>query len=106
MVESVLLYDLERGVDQQAYAAWAKKAIGAVLTAPGVVEFRATRNLLGSPYIRSITVWKTLADWQKFAESEVWKTAEAELRAKFTTVVRVELWGPSPVAPEPLRPKA
>jgi len=106
MVESVLLYDLERGVDLQAYAAWAKKTIGAVLRASGVVEFRASRNLLGSPHVRSISVWKTLADWEKFAESDVWKAAEAELRAKFATIIHVELWGPSPIAPEPLRPQA
>jgi heme-degrading monooxygenase HmoA len=104
MVEVVLLYDLERGVDLQAYVAWAKKTIGAVLKAPGIIEFRATRNLLGSPYVRSISVWKTLADWEKFYESDAWKAAEAELRAKFATVIRVELYGPSPVAPVPLKP--
>lgn len=106
MVESVLLYDLEKGVDQQAYVAWAKGTIGAVLKAPGIVEFRAFRNLLGSPHVRSISVWRTLADWEKFVESDTWKAAEAELRAKFAAVIRVELWGASPVAPEPLRPGA
>ncbi|MBN2266119.1 MAG: antibiotic biosynthesis monooxygenase [Candidatus Aminicenantes bacterium] len=104
MVESVLLYDLERGVDLQAYAAWAKKTIAAVLKAPGIVEFRAYRNILGSPQVRSISVWKTLADWANFGESDVWKAAEAELRTQFASVIRYEVWGPSPVAPEPLKP--
>lgn len=104
MVEAILLYDLERGVDLQAYVAWAKKTIAAVLKAPGVVEYRASRNLVGSPQVRSITVFKTLADWQKFAESEVWKTAESELRTQFASVIHIELWGPSPIVPEPLKP--
>ena len=104
MIEAVLLYDLERGIDLQAYVAWAKKTIAAVLKAPGVVEYRALRNLMGSPQVRSITVFRTLADWEKFAESEVWKTAEMELRTKFAAVIHIELWGPSPIVPEPLKP--
>jgi heme-degrading monooxygenase HmoA len=104
MVEVNLIYDLITGVDLQAYQEWAKKAIGLVLKSPGIVEFRAYRNVLGSPQVRSASVWKSLADWGNFAESEGWKAAEAELRAKYAVDIRVELWGPSPVAPEPLRP--
>ena len=106
MVEVVLLYDLVPGTDQKAYVEWAKKAIGHVLKSPGIIEFRAYRNLLGSPYVRSISVWKTLADWQNFFESEAWKGYEAELRGKFAAKLRIEMWGTSPVAPEPLRPRA
>jgi heme-degrading monooxygenase HmoA len=105
MVEVVLLYDLERGVDQKAYMEWAKKIIGELMKFPGLIEYRAYRNLLGSPLVRSISVWKTLADWQRFFESEAWKTAEMELRAKFASNLSVELWGNSPIVPEPLRPK-
>jgi heme-degrading monooxygenase HmoA len=105
MVEVVLLYDLVPGTDQQAYLAWAKKAIGIVLSSPGAVEFRASRNLLGSPYVRSISVWKTLADWQNFYESDAWKGCEVDLRGKFASKLKIELWGPSPVVPEPLHPR-
>ena len=104
MIEVALLYDLDRGVDQEAYAAWAKKVIGHVLRSPGLIEFRAHRNLLGSPQIRSISVWESLADWQSFFQSEAWQAAEVELRTKFAPAIRVELWGPSPVVPEPLKP--
>lgn len=106
MIEVVLLYDLVPGTEPRAYEEWAKKAIGVVLRSPGVVEFRAHRNLLGSPFVRSTSVWKTLADWQGFFESEAWKGCEAELRGKFAARLKVEIWGPSPVAPEPLRPRA
>jgi heme-degrading monooxygenase HmoA len=104
MIEVALLYDLDRGVDQKAYAEWAKKTIGQVLRSPGLIEFRAQRNLLGSPQIRSISVWESLADWQNFSQSETWQAAEAELRGKFASALRVELWGPSPMVPDPLKP--
>ena len=74
-----------------------------MLQAPGIVELRANRNMLGAPQVRLTTIWETLADWAKFAESAERQELESELLA-FTTNINVELWGPSPVAPEPLRP--
>jgi heme-degrading monooxygenase HmoA len=91
MVESNLIYELISGVDQKAYQEWAKKAIAIVLKSPGLIEYRAYRNILGSPYVRSTTIWKTLGDWANFGESENWKAIEAELRAKFMVDIRMEL---------------
>jgi hypothetical protein len=102
MIEVNLLYDLLPGIDQQAYGEWARKAIGAMLQQPGLVEFRANRNVLGSPQIRTTSVFQTLADWGKFVES-TWPPLELEMH-RFATNIRVEIWGPSPVVPEPLRP--
>ena len=104
MTEVNLTYDFVPGFNQQTYQEWAKKAIGVVLQSPGLIEFRAHRNILGSPYVRTTTVWKTLIDWTNFAESSEWQKMETELRGAFATNVNVEIWGPSPVAPEPLRP--
>jgi len=104
MIEVDLSYDLLPGIDQQAYGAWAKKAIGTILQAPGCVEFRASRNMLGSPWVRTTSLWKTMADWGNFGESAAWQAISAEIRDQFATNVRVEVWGPSPVVPEPLRP--
>ena len=104
MTEIELKYDLRPGIDLQAYQEWAKKAVGVVLSSPGIIEFRANRNVLGTPYIRSTTVWKSLSDWSKFIESEQWNELEMELRAKFAQNVQVGIWGSSPVVPEPLRP--
>lgn len=103
MIENNMTYELRPNLDQRAYGEWAKKAIGVILQAPGVVEFRAYRNLLGSPQVRSTTVMQTLADWAKFVDTDEWRTLEAELRA-FATDIRIQVWGPSPVLPEPVRP--
>lgn len=103
MIEVNMTYDLLPGIDQQAYGEVATRAITMVLEAPGLVEFRASRNVLGSPQVRSTTVWRTLADWAKFTESSGWPPVEAGLRT-FVTNIQVHIWGPSPIVAEPLRP--
>jgi hypothetical protein len=103
MIEKVMTWDLLPGVDLKAYAAWARKTAETTLRQPGVVEFRANRNLLGNPQIRVAVTWKSLADWARFAESEVWRSLEVECRS-FATNIRLELWGPSPIVSEPIRP--
>jgi heme-degrading monooxygenase HmoA len=103
MIEVNMTYDFLPGIDQQAYGELARRAIATVLEAPGLVEFRASRNLLGSPQVRSSTVWRTLADWAKFSESSGWPALEAEFRT-FVTNIHVDIWGPSAIVAEPLRP--
>ena len=103
MIEVNTTYDFLPGIDRYAYGARVKQITDAILQAPGFVELRAYRNLLGSPQVRTSSVWKTLDDWARFSQSAEWQTFEAEIHA-FTTNIRTELWGPSPVLPEPLRP--
>lgn len=103
MIEVNSTWDLLPNVDQQAYGEFAQRAIGAILKAPGLIEFRASRNMLGSPQVRSTSVFRTLADWASFNESDAWRELEADLR-RFATNIGVEIWGPSPVLPEPVRP--
>jgi heme-degrading monooxygenase HmoA len=103
MIEVNKTYDFLPGIDQQAYGELAQKGIRMMLQAPGIVELRGHRNMLSSRQVRLTTVWETLADWAKFAESAERQVLESELRA-FTTNINIELWGPSPVLPEPLRP--
>lgn len=103
MIEVTQTYELLPTVDLGAYAAWVKKALGIVLKQPGFVEFRAHRNLLGSPQVRTTTVWQSAAEWARFDEGD-WQTLELELR-RMATQLRVELWGPSAMVPEPLRPQ-
>jgi hypothetical protein len=55
----------------------------------------ANRNALGSPLIRTVSMWKSLEDWAKFNVG-VWHSIEAELRG-FGTNVKTEVRGPSPV---------
>ena len=102
MIEVNQTYDLAPGIDQQAYGQLVAKAIDILRKAPGFVELRAHRNLLGSPQVRTTTVWQSVADWGKFREGTEQQAMEAELRA-FVTNFKAELWGPSPLLPEPLR---
>ena len=103
MIEVNVSYDLLPNLDMKAYREWVKKAVGIMAKQPGMTEFRANRNVLGAPQIRTASMWRTLEDWAKFTESDAWHSMEAELRG-FATDVKVELWGPSPVVSEPVRP--
>lgn len=103
MIEVNTTYELMPNTDQQAYGEFAKKAIGAVLKAPGLIEFRANRNMLGSPLVRTTSIFRTLSDWARFSDSDEWRGLDAEFRT-YATEIRVEIWGPSPVLPEPVRP--
>ena len=103
MIEVNTSWEFLPNIDQQAYGEWATKTVGTILKAPGLVEFRAHRNILGTPQVRSTSAWKTLVDWANYTDSDEWRTLEDEVRA-FVTNIRVEIWGPSPVLPEPVRP--
>ena len=103
MIEVSISWNLLPNIDQDAYAEWAKKTVGGILQAPGLIEFRANRNILGNPQARSTTVWKSLSDWANYTDTDDWRALEEELRG-FVSNIQVEIWGPSPVVPEPLRP--
>ena len=47
MIEVNKTYDLLPGIDQQAYGQAAQEMIRMMLQAPGIIEFRANRNMLG-----------------------------------------------------------
>lgn len=103
MIEVNKTYDLLPGIDQQAYLEYAKEALATMLKAPGLVEIRAYRSLLGSPQIRLTLLWQTLADWAKFAEDPERQMLDFGL-FKFANNIGIEIWGPSLAVPEPLRP--
>ena len=104
MVLLILKYDV-RPEKADAFAKWAtESAIPNILAVPGLVEFRSYRPVTGSHQIASTyeftdmaacAAWLAHADYQKIME---------EFRP-LTTNVNSEIWGPSPVVPEPLRPK-
>jgi hypothetical protein len=102
-VEVNVSYDYLPGMDKKAYAEFAKNAIATIMKAPGLIEYRANWNMLGSPQVRTTTVWQSLSDWAKFAQSKEWAVVQTQLRT-FTTNSHVEIWGPSPLVPKPLRP--
>ena len=49
--------------------------------------------------------WNSLADWANYTDSDEWRTLEEEARG-FITNIQVEIWGPSPIVPESLRPSS
>jgi heme-degrading monooxygenase HmoA len=102
MIESHFTWDLVPGVDAKAYGTWAKNAIGVTVKAPGLVEFRANRNLAGNPQVLVVSVWESLTDWAHFAETS-WAELEGELRS-YATDIHYTLWATSPLVPQPLRP--
>ena len=59
--------------------------------------------MLGSPQVRFTTVWQSLVDWAKFNESAEWQEAWAEM-IPYLENLRIEIWGPSPIVPQSLRP--
>ena len=104
MIEVTTTWNLKADINLEAYEEFSKRAISLYLNAPGCVEFRAHRNLLGSPTVRASYVWQSLADWAKFFESADSQALWAEL-ATFATNIETQLWGPSPIIPEPQHPR-
>lgn len=98
MIEVVMTFNLWPDIDMQAYKEWVAKVGDLVRKQPGLLEFRANRNMLGDPSQRSVTVWKSIQDWSKFDEGP-WQQISLEFR-RFATNIKVELWGPSPIVPD------
>ena len=103
MVEIVFTYDFVPGMDEQAYARLARRATEMMVSAPGFVEFRAHRSLVGTPHVRRTSVWRSLSDWAALAQNPEFQEVTAEFRT-YVTHVDVQLWGPSPLVPDPIRP--
>lgn len=101
MIEVTMTFNLLPGTDLQAYQQWVARVGDSVKQQPGLLEFRANRNMLGDPSQRSVTVWKTIQDWSKFDEGP-WQEISMEFR-RFATNIKVELWGPSPLVKDEVR---
>jgi heme-degrading monooxygenase HmoA len=103
MIEVDFTYNFHPGIDEQAYAKLAKRATAMMLAAKGFIEFRAHRNLVGSPHVRRTSVWESLSDWAALAQHPEFQKITAEFRT-YVTNLNVQFWGPSPLAPNPIRP--
>ncbi len=103
MVEVTFTYDFRSDLNLEEYTKIARKATAMMLTAEGFIEFHANRNYLGSPHVRRTSVWKSLAHWASFAQQPEFQKLTAEFR-QHVTHLDVQLWGPSPISPEPIKP--
>ena len=71
-----------------------------MLALKGLVEFRGYHPASGSWQVVLTTEFADLAAWAAATESEAWQKTMSELRA-FVLDVYVEVWGPSPMLPDP-----
>jgi antibiotic biosynthesis monooxygenase (ABM) superfamily enzyme len=88
---------------EEAYLEWVKDAIPRIVSIPGVVEFRGYRPVSGSSQVVVTYEFANLEDWAAWYGHEEAQQILTELRT-VTANVHHEVWGPSPVAPKPVRP--
>jgi antibiotic biosynthesis monooxygenase (ABM) superfamily enzyme len=106
----VVLYILKwdiRPDKEKDYLKWTAGAIQRNLAAPGVVEFRAYRGATGSSPSQVVITYefKDFANWAKWYVDAGVQQSTQEVRS-YVENLSSELWGPSPVVPKPMRPKA
>jgi heme-degrading monooxygenase HmoA len=102
MVIQVIKWDIHPD-KVEAYTAWAKAALPKFLAVPGLVEFRAYRPITGTSQIVTTYEFADLAAWATWYAHEDVQQATNERRT-FTINEVSELWGPSLIVPEPIRP--
>jgi heme-degrading monooxygenase HmoA len=104
VIEVAITYDLLPDIDQDAYFQLFRKAVVPILQQPGIIEIRSKRSLSGSPQVLVMIAWETMADWNRFEFTKEWTALIEELKKSFVINMKSQIWGPSPIAPEPLRP--
>ncbi len=102
MVLQVMKWDIHPD-KAEAYLEWTQNAIGRTLAAPGVVEFRAYRPATGASQAVTTYEFADMAAWSAWQSNEDVQKVLNELHTVALNV-NIEVWGPSPVVPEPIRP--
>jgi len=102
MVLWVMKYDINPA-KLDSYAEWAQGAVPTLIGAGGVVELRGYRPVTGSRSVVVTYEFADLAAWQAWYDSEAVQGI-LESSASMLLNLETELWGPSPVLPQPIRP--
>ena len=102
MVLTVMKWDIHPD-KAEAYLEWTQSAIGRTLAAPGVVEFRAYRPATGASQAVTTYEFVDMAAWSAWQSNEDVQKVLNELHTVALNI-NIEVWGPSPVVPEPIRP--
>jgi len=87
----------------EAYLKWTEGAIKRTLKVKGVVEFRAYRPVSGGRQAVVTYEFPDMATWAAWQGHEDTQKVLTELHTVALNV-SIELWGPSPVVPAPIRP--
>jgi antibiotic biosynthesis monooxygenase (ABM) superfamily enzyme len=87
----------------EAYMKWTEGAIKRTLAVPGVIEFRAYRPATGTSQVAVTYEFADMAAWAAWESSEDTQKVLTELHT-LALNVSIEIWGPSPVVPAPIRP--
>jgi len=87
----------------ESYIQWIQSAIPRILAVPGIIEFRAYRPATGSSQVVVTFEFADLATWAAWYSNEEAQKVLNELYS-YATNISLELWGPSPLVPEPIRP--
>ena len=87
----------------EAYKEWTSSATKRLISAPGVIEFRGYRPSTGSHQVVVTYEFADFPSWAAWVENEDVRKVKDEMQA-LTCNRSTELWGPSPVVPEPIRP--
>ncbi len=102
MVLYVLQWDILTA-RAETYPQWAQGVIPRTLGVPGVVEFRAYRPATGTHQVVITYEFANMADWAAWQSSETIQQILDEVHL-YTTNLKIEVWGPSPIVPQPIRP--
>ena len=81
-----------------------ESAIPRILKIPGLVEFRGYRPVTGSHQIAATYEFTDMDSWAAWVNHPDYQKLMDEVRP-FISNLSTEVWGPSPMVPEPLRPK-
>ena len=101
MVLQVMKWDIHPDKVNE-YMNWAQTAIKRTVSAPNVVEFRAYRPIGGTQVVTTVE-FESMKAWVEFYENEDMKKIMEEIHT-LALNVNVEVWGPSPVVPTPIKP--
>ena len=104
MVMVIMKWDIHPDKVEE-YTNWSKSAVQKQLAVPGVKEFRAYRPVSGSHQALVTYEFENFAAWETWRNSE---EVQQVLDEWFTLTTNryTELWGPSPIIPDPIRPGA
>ena len=102
MVLQVMKWDIHPDKTEE-YFKWVETAIKRIMSSPGLVEFRAYRPASGSSQVVTTCELADMNAWATWQSNKDMQKVMEELHT-LALNIKIEIWGPSPVVPNPVRP--